>query len=72
MTCWLRLAVFVVLAFSKGAPAQAHHSTAAYAATTITLKGAVVKRLAWTNPNQITLCLCASVARRHGKIGRTP
>lgn len=31
----------------------AHHSTAAYEATTITLKNAVVKRLAWTNPHSV-------------------
>jgi len=44
---------FVVLAFAGGSGVQAHHSTAAYEAKTITLKNAVVKRLAWTNPHSV-------------------
>ena len=43
----------VMLVFALGSMAQAHHSTAAYEATTITLKNAVVKRLAWTNPHSV-------------------
>jgi len=31
----------------------AHHSTAAYDAQTITLKGAVVQRLVWANPHSV-------------------
>ena len=46
------LALVVALAVSSGA-LRAHHSTAAYEATTITLKNAVVKKLAWTNPHSV-------------------
>jgi hypothetical protein len=44
---------FVMLVFSMGVALLAHHSTAAYTATTITLTGAVVKRLAWANPHTV-------------------
>jgi len=44
---------FVVLAFAGSTVVQAHHSTAAYEAKTVTLKNAVVKRLAWTNPHSV-------------------
>lgn len=53
MTGSLRLVAFVVIAFSISVALGAHHSTAAYENTTITLKGAVVKRLAWTNPHSV-------------------
>ena len=53
MIVWLRFGVFVGLALSLGVTLRAHHSTAAYENTTITLKNAVVKRLAWTNPHSV-------------------
>ena len=53
MNIGLRLAMFVGLTFAACATALAHHSTAAYEATTITLKNVVVKKLAWTNPHSV-------------------
>jgi hypothetical protein len=45
--------VFVAVVPFVGFVVQAHHSTAAYEAETITLENAVVKRLAWANPHSI-------------------
>ena len=53
MTRCLRFVVFVGIAVAACVKVQAHHSTAAYEATTITLKNAVVKKLAWTNPHSV-------------------
>ena len=44
---------FVMLVFALGSAVQAHHSTAAYQATTTTLKNAVVRKLAWANPHSV-------------------
>lgn len=43
----------VALVSVMGSVAQAHHSTAAYEPTTITLENAVVKRFAWANPHSV-------------------
>jgi len=40
-----------VLVLAMGSAALAHHSTAAYADKTITLKNAVVRKLTWANPH---------------------
>ena len=53
MTSWLCRGVVVLIMLSTGAALRAHHSTAAYENTTITLKNAVVKRLAWANPHSV-------------------
>lgn len=53
MANWLRPGVVVLIVLSAGAALRAHHSTAAYENTTITLKNAVVKRLAWVNPHSV-------------------
>ena len=53
MTKWLRLGVVVFSVLASGAALRAHHSTAAYENTTITLKNAVVKRLSWANPHSV-------------------
>jgi hypothetical protein len=44
---------FAILACALGSVAHTQHPPAAYAAATITLKGAVVKRLAWANPHSV-------------------
>ena len=44
---------FVMLVFALGSMVQAHHSTAAYEATTITLKNAVATKLIWANPHSV-------------------
>ena len=53
MALAFRLVMSIGLSFAAYATVEAHHSTAAYENTTITLKGAVVKRLAWTNPHSV-------------------
>jgi hypothetical protein len=43
----------VSLVLVMGSVAQAHHSTAAYESNTVTLKNAIVKKLAWANPHSV-------------------
>ena len=45
--------VLATVLFAATASLPAHHSTAAYAAQTITLKNAVVQRLVWANPHSV-------------------
>jgi hypothetical protein len=42
-----------MLVFSMGSVMEGHHSTAAYESKTVTLKNAVVKKLAWANPHSV-------------------
>ncbi len=42
-----------VLLLAMGSVGLAHHSTAAYADKTITVKNAVVKKLVWSNPHSV-------------------
>ena len=44
---------FVMLVFALGSMVQAHHSTAAYEAKTITLKNAIATKLVWANPHSV-------------------
>ena len=44
---------FVTLVLLTGPLMQAHHSTAAYDTKTVTLKNAIVKKLAWANPHSV-------------------
>jgi hypothetical protein len=56
MTAMLRQLRFLavpVLVLAAGGSLGAHHSTAAYENTTVTVKGAVIRRLAWANPHSI-------------------
>ena len=59
----LFLTSFAVLL--AGTAGLAHHSTAAYADKTITLKNAVVKRLIWSNPHTV---LSFEVKDARGKV----
>jgi hypothetical protein len=43
----------VLLVLSMGAAVRTHHSTAAYEATTITLKNAIATKLVWANPHSV-------------------
>lgn len=49
----LLIAPLVAYALSLSTMAAAHHSTAAYDTKTTTLKNAVVRKLAWTNPHSV-------------------
>ncbi len=42
-----------MLVFALGPAVRAHHSTAAYGSTTITLKNAIATRLVWANPHSV-------------------
>ncbi len=55
----------VGLLLVMGAAALAHHSTVAYAPTTITLSNATVKKLTWANPHTV---LSFDVKDARGKV----
>src|SRR5688572_9266964 len=44
---------FVLLVFSMSTVVLAHHSTAAYENTTLTLKNAITTKLVWANPHSV-------------------
>ena len=58
-------ALLAGLLLVNGTVGLAHHSTAAYADKTITLKNAVVKKLVWSNPHTI---LSFDVKDARGKV----
>lgn len=59
------LPLLVGLLSVMGAAAAAHHSTVAYAPTTITLSNATMKRLTWANPHTV---LSFGVKDARGKV----